>query len=143
MQTAIYLSSALYAVGAAMYIAAAFVFGRNDLYEFFLLMRGTTAKRRRERKEALPRKQSTNEKAKTGSEGNSGADIGKAGSRESGLTGVLDGSGETSILRPGAADIKAEKKQDRIWGKPTKRFKVTVSEIVTHTGRDEERGAEG
>lgn len=133
MQIALFMSTALYAVGVAMYIAAAIVFGRNNLYEYFLLMRGIAAKRRHEGKEAVPQKQTTSVKGKTRSEENSGADIEKTTRQESGLTGVLDGSDETSTLNARTARDDVKETQNRSWGKPTKRFKVTASEVVIHT----------
>lgn len=133
MQIALFMSTALYAVGAAMYIAAAIVFSKNNLYEYFLLMRGIAAKRRHEEKEAVPKTQSTSEKERTESEENSGTDTEKTTRQESGLTGVLDGSDETSILNKSTARRDVKETQNRIWGKPTKRFKVTASEVVIHT----------
>lgn len=133
MQIALFMSTALYAVAAAMYIAAAIVFGRNNLYEYFLLMRGITAKRRHEGKETIPQKQTISEKGKPGREENCDADIEITTRQESGLTGVLDGSDETSILNKSTARRDVKETQNRIWGKPTKRFKVTASEVVIHT----------
>ena len=139
------LSVCLYAAGAALLTAAAVVYKRNGLYEYYCLKHGKPVKAGGAEKtvgrpavrnmytgaswvEDVQKLEDTPQ-VRTGR-----AELQE---KEDG-TRVLDGSCDTTLLgRERGADGKTVKpaQDGRTWGMPTGKFLVTKSEVVIHTDR--------
>ena len=140
------LSACLYVAGAALLIAAAAVYKRNGLYEYYCLMHGKPVKAKKTGSAAgrpAVRNMDTGTsriKDVQSQENHARVWIGrvKPGAQEGG-TQVLDGSADTALLgkESSAENRTAEPARgNRKWGRPTGKFRVTKSEVVIHTDRD-------
>ena len=139
------LSICLYAAGAALLTAAAVVYKRNNLYEYYCLKHGKPVRAGGAEK-TIGRPAVRN--MYTGAswvedvqklEDTPQVRTGRAElqEKEDG-TRVLDGSCDTTLLgRERGADGKTVKpaQDGRTWGMPTGKFRVTKSEVVIHTNR--------
>ena len=134
------LSACLYAAGAALLAAAAAVYKRNGLYEYYCLMHGKPVKAKRAGSAA--------EKSSVRNMDTGTSRAGAVQSQESpgpaqperheGGTQVLDGSSDTMLLGKERGTVKTmpPAQGGRRWGRPTGKFRVTKSEVVIHTDRD-------
>ena len=134
------LSVCLYAAGAALLAAAAAVYKRNGLYEYYCLMHGKPVKAKRAGSAA--------EKSSVRNMDTGTSRAGAVQSQESpgpaqperheGGTQVLDGSSDTMLLGKERGTVKTmpPAQGGRTWGRPTGKFRVTKSEVVIHTDRD-------
>ena len=139
------ISVCLYAAGAALMTAAAVVYKRNNLYEYYCLKQGKPVRARgAEKTVGRPavrnmytgaswvedvQKQEDTPQVRTGR-----AEL----QEQEGGTRVLGGSCDTTLLgkESGAEGKTAESAQGgRTWGRPTGKFRVTKSEVVIHTNR--------
>ena len=139
------LSVCLYAAGSALLTAAAVVYKRNGLYEYYCLKHGKPVRARGAEKTvgrlAVRNLYGGASRVK---------DVQKLGDttqvwigrmelhKQEGGTRVLDGSCDTTLLgRERGADGKTAKpvRGSRTWGRPTGKFRVTKSEVVIHTDR--------
>ena len=139
------LSVCLYAAGAALLTAAAVVYKRNGLYEYYCLKHGKPVRAGGAEK-TVGRPAVRN--MYTGAswvedvqklEDTPQVRIGRAELQEQeGGTRVLGGSCDTTLLgrESGAEGKTAESAQGGCtWGRPTGKFRVTKSEVVIHTNR--------
>ena len=139
------LSVCLYAAGAALLTAAAVVYKRNGLYEYYCLKHGKPVRAGGAEK-TVGRPAVRN--MYTGAswvedvqklEDTPQVRTGRAELQEQeGGTRVLGGSCDTTLLgrESGAEGKTAESAQGGCtWGRPTGKFRVTKSEVVIHTNR--------
>ena len=139
------LSVCLYAAGAVLLTAAAVVYKRNGLYEYYCLKHGKPVRAGgAEKTVGRPavrnmytgaswvedvQKQEDTPQVRTGR-----AEL----QEQEGGTRVLGGSCDTTLLgRESGAEGKTAKpvRGSRTWGRPTGKFRVTKSEVVIHTDR--------
>ena len=139
------LSVCLYAAGAVLLTAAAVVYKRNGLYEYYCLKHGKPVRARgAEKTVGRPavrnkhtgvsqvedvQKQEDTPQVRTGR---------MELQKQEGGTRVLDGSCDTTLLgRESGAEGKTVKpvRDNRTWGRPTGKFRVTKSEVAIHTDR--------
>ena len=134
------LSACLYAAGAALLAAAAAVYKRNGLYEYYCLMHGKPVKGRGKEKTA-----GGPARRVTGKAASATRDVRKQENpvparpeRHEGGTQVLDGSSDTTLLGKERGTVKTmpPAQGGRRWGRPTGKFRVTKSEVVIHTDKD-------
>lgn len=139
------LSVCLYAAGAVLLTAAAVVYKRNGLYEYYCLKHGKPVRARgAEKVEGRPAVRNMH----TGTswvedvqklEDTLQVRTGRAELQEQeGGTRVLGGSCDTTLLgRESGAEGKTVKpvRDSRTWGRPTGKFRVTKSEVAIHTDR--------
>ena len=139
------LSICLYAAGAALLTAAAVVYKRNGLYEYYCLKHGKPVRARgAEKAEGRPAVRNmyagtsrVNDVHTHRAPSPVRSGRGELQEKEGG-TQVLDGSSDTTLLgRESGADGKTVKpvRDSRTWGRPTEKFRVTKSEVVIHTDR--------
>ena len=139
------ISLCLYAAGALLLAAAATVYKKNGLYEYYCLIHGRPAKKEGtagNTKGLVSRKRKRNafRSSEAGAGGNSPPVEKRGMYREKTERGtqVLDGKADTVLLenKNGAAGMCAEKtEENRVWTEPSERFKVTKSEVVVHTDK--------
>ena len=140
------ISVCLYAAGAALMTAAAVVYKRNGLYEYYCLMQGKPVKTKKTNDTAERPAVRTMDTGTTlikdvqvqDNHARVRATRAEPGIQEVG-TQVLDGGDDTTLLgkESCAENKRAEYAQGRrTWGKPTGEFRVTKSEVVIHTDRD-------
>ena len=140
------ISVCLYAAGAVLMTAAAVVYKRNGLYEYYCLMHGKPVKAKKTNDTAERPAVRTMDTGTTlikdvqvqENHARVRATRAEPGIQEVG-TQVLDGGDDTTLLgkESCAENKRAEYAQGgRTWGKPTGEFRVTKSEVVIHTDRD-------
>ena len=123
------LSVCLYAAGAVLLTAAAVVYKRNGLYEYYCLKHGKPVRARGAEK-TVGRPAVRNK--------HTGVSQVEDVQKQEGGTRVLDGSCDTTLLgRESGAEGKTVKpvRDSRTWGRPTGKFLVTKSEVAIHTDR--------
>ena len=139
------LSLCLYAAGAALLTAAAVVYKRNNLYEYYCLKHGKPVRAGgaektigrlvvRNKHTGASRVEDVQKQEDTPQVRTGRAELQE---KEDG-TRVLDGSCDTTLLgRERGADGKTVKpaQDGRTWGRPTGKFRVTKSEVAIHTNR--------
>ena len=139
------LSVCLYAAGAVLLTAAAVVYKRNGLYEYYCLKHGKPVRARgAEKTVGRPAVRNMYTGASWVEDVQKLEDTlqvrtGRAELQEQeGGTRVLGGSCDTTLLgRESGAEGKTVKpvRDSRTWGRPTGKFRVTKSEVVIHTNR--------
>ena len=139
------LSVCLYAAGAVLLTAAAVVYKRNGLYEYYCLKHGKPVRARgAEKVEGRPAVRNMHTGTSRFKDVQKLEDITQVQTGRMELqkqedgTRVLDGSCDTTLLgRESGADRKTVKpvRDNRTWGRPTGKFRVTKSEVVIHTNR--------
>ena len=134
------LSVCLYAAGAALLAAAAAVYKRNGLYEYYCLMHGKPVKGRgKEKTLGRPARRITGKAASATRDVRKQENpVSARPERHEGGTQVLDGSSDTMLLGKERGTVKTmpPAQGGRTWGRPTGKFRVTKSEVVIHTDKD-------
>ena len=139
------LSICLYAAGAALLTAAAVVYKRNNLYEYYCLKHGKPVRAGgaektigrlvvRNKHTGASRVEDVQKQEDTPQVRTGRMELQK----QEGGTRVLDGSCDTTLLgRESGAEGKTVKpvRDNRTWGRPTGKFRVTKSEVAIHTDR--------
>ena len=139
------LSICLYAAGASLLTAAAVVYKRNNLYEYYCLKHGKPVRAGgaektigrlvvRNKYTGASRVEDVQKQEDTPQVRTGRMELQK----QEGGTRVLGGSCDTTLLgkESGAEGKTAESAQGgRTWGRPTGKFRVTKSEVVIHTNR--------